>query len=43
MKSVQNAEGDVKAGRVRDCNDFIKELNVSEELFFDGPRAHYSF
>jgi acyl-CoA reductase-like NAD-dependent aldehyde dehydrogenase len=32
MKAIEEAEGDVKAGRLRDYNDFLKELKQSEEI-----------
>jgi len=32
MKSIKEAEEDVKAGRVRDYDEFIKELKKSGEI-----------
>ncbi|MGQ9597669.1 MAG: hypothetical protein ACUVQY_08605 [Thermoproteota archaeon] len=32
MKSIKKAEEDVKAGRVRSYNDFLKELKKSGEI-----------
>jgi len=32
MKSIREAEGDVKGGRVRDYNEFLKELKESGEI-----------
>jgi len=32
MKSIREAEDDVKAGRVRDYNEFIEELGKSGEI-----------
>jgi hypothetical protein len=32
IKSLKEAEGDVKAGRVRDYNEFLKELKHSGEI-----------
>jgi PHD/YefM family antitoxin component YafN of YafNO toxin-antitoxin module len=32
MKSIREAEKDVKAGRVRDYSDFLKELKESGEI-----------
>ena len=32
MKSIKEAEEDIKAGRVRDYNDFTKELKQSGEI-----------
>ena len=32
MKSIRAAEDDVKAGRVRDYNEFIEELGKSGEI-----------
>jgi len=32
MKSVREAEGDVKAGRVRGYREFLKELKESGEI-----------
>jgi len=32
MKSIKEAEEDVKVGRVRDYNEFLKELKESEEI-----------
>lgn len=32
MKSIREAEEDVKAGRVRDYNEFIEELKQSGEI-----------
>jgi len=32
MRSIREAEEDVKAGRVRDYNEFIKELRKSGEI-----------
>ena len=32
MKSIKQAEEDVKAGRVRDYNEFLKELEQSGEI-----------
>lgn len=32
MKAIKEAEEDVKASRLRDYNDFLKELKQSEEI-----------
>jgi PHD/YefM family antitoxin component YafN of YafNO toxin-antitoxin module len=32
VKSIREAEEDVKAGRVRDYNEFLKELKQSGEI-----------
>ena len=32
MKSIKKAEGDVKAGRVRDYDEFLKELKKAGEI-----------
>jgi len=32
MKSIKESEEDVKAGRVRDYDEFIKELKKSGEI-----------
>ena len=32
MKAIEEAEGDVKTGRLRDYNDFLKELKQSEKI-----------
>lgn len=32
MKAIEEAEEDVKAGRLRDYNDFLEELKRSEEI-----------
>jgi len=32
MKSIKEAEEDVKAGRVRDYSEFVKELKQSGEI-----------
>ena len=32
MKAIKEAEGDVKAGRVRSYNEFIKELKESGQI-----------
>ena len=32
MKAIEEAEEDVKASRLRDYNDFLKELKQSEEI-----------
>jgi len=32
MKSIREAEEDVKGGRVRDYNEFLKELKESGEI-----------
>mgnify|MGYP007015365300 FL=1 len=32
MKAIKEAEEDVKAGRVRDYNDLLKELKQSGEI-----------
>jgi hypothetical protein len=32
MKTIEEAEEDVKASRLRDYNDFLKELKQSEEI-----------
>ena len=32
LKSIKEAEDDVKAGRVRDYNEFLKELKKSGEI-----------
>lgn len=32
MKSIKKAEEDVKAGRVRDYNEFLKELKKAGEI-----------
>jgi len=32
MKSIKEAEEDVKAGRVRSYKEFLKELKGSEEI-----------
>mgnify|MGYP000197395522 FL=1 len=32
MKSIKEAEDDVKAGRVRDYDEFLKELKKSGEI-----------
>ena len=32
MRAIKEAEEDVKASRLRDYNDFLKELKQSEEI-----------